>query len=166
MESTNQDILPQRSKGLPSGLNTLTILTFIGCALSYGTSIWSLIRDNDFEDAMSKMEKMRDQSTEGSFAYKMAEGSIDMAQKSHEYKYILFASALLFTTLCLVGAIQMRKLKKNGFMIYVVGEIAPLIIMGILIGFSFFGGIGILVGAFIAILFVILYANQRKYLVN
>jgi predicted membrane protein len=61
---------------------------------------------------------------------------------------------------------QMRKLKKSGFTLYAIGELAPLAVSAGLLGFSFFGGIMMALSAIIAILFVILYATQRKYLVN
>jgi hypothetical protein len=99
-------------------------------------------------------------------AAKMLEGSMAMMQKAYEYRYILILSTLLFTTLCLLGALQMRKLKKSGFILYSIGEIAPVILSAVLMGFSFVGGIGTAIAAVFAILFVILYATQRKYLVN
>jgi hypothetical protein len=60
----------------------------------------------------------------------------------------------------------MRKLKKSGYLLYVIGELAPLIITAVILGFSLMGGMAILFSGIVAIVFVILYSTQRKYLVN
>lgn len=168
METANQssDLFEERPKGLPGMLNVLTILTFIGCGIAYLGGIYGFISSSDYEKQLAEMEKLRDQSGENSFAYKILEGSIDIAQKSYEYRYVMLASTLVFTTLCLIGALQMRKLKKSGFTIYTIGELAPLILTSILIGFTFFGSITIFLSAIIAVLFVVLYATQRKHLIH
>lgn len=99
-------------------------------------------------------------------ASKMMEGSLEIMQKTYEYRYILLLSTILFTTLCLIGALQMRKLKKSGFPLYVVGELGPIVINAALIGFSLVGGITTIIGLVVALVFVMLYASQRKYLIN
>jgi hypothetical protein len=68
--------------------------------------------------------------------------------------------------LCFYGALQMRKLKKTGFYIYTVGELLPIIVNIILLGFgiAFNGVIPIILGLAIPILFVVLYAMQLKHL--
>ena len=115
---------------------------------------------------MAEMEEMQDKVGDNELATKMMEGSIEMLHKTHDYRYILLLSGILFTTLCLIGALQMRKLKKSGYTLYVVGELTPLILSAVLLGFSFLGSITIAISALFAIVFVILYSTQRKYLVN
>jgi hypothetical protein len=61
----------------------------------------------------------------------------------------------------------MRKLKKDGFWIYTAGEILPLIGNFILLGTAQYTGVGsVIIGVAIPLVFIILYAMQRKYLVN
>jgi hypothetical protein len=60
----------------------------------------------------------------------------------------------------------MRKLKKSGYPIYVIGELAPIAVTAALVGFSLVGGIATAFSAIIALLFVILYTTQRKHLVR
>ena len=79
--------------------------------------------------------------------------------------------SLAASLICLLGVIQMWKLKKMGFYIYLVGEIAPLVITFATIGFasmfSFEGGIMALMTAFMSIfpiLFIILYAINLKHM--
>ncbi len=169
METTNQtnDLFDQQqSKTLPGMLNVLTILTFIGCAISYIAAIMGFFSAANYEKQLADMEEMQDQMGDNELASRMMEGSAEMLQKTYDYRYILLLSGILFTTLCLVGALQMRRLKKSGYTLYVIGELAPIILTAALIGFSLTGGIMILFSAVFAILFVILYTTQRKYLVN
>lgn len=146
-------------------LKTLTVLTFIGCALAYisiamNVADWANYEKN-LADTQKELEKMRDNET----AAKIMDGTIDFIKKSHEHRYVLLGTNLIFTTLCLVGAMRMRKLRKSGYPIYLVGELAPLAVSAGLIGFNFFGSVLMAVTAFFALLFVILYTTQRKYLI-
>jgi hypothetical protein len=162
----NRDLFPEQKKELPGMLNVLTILTFIGCGLSYIGTLWGFYQSTNYENEKAELEELRDKSGDNEFANKMMDASLEMLEKNYENRYILLLSGLLFTTLCLVGALQMRKLKKSGYMIYLVGELTPVILTAILIGFSLVGGITTLITAIVAILFVVLYSTQRKYLVN
>jgi hypothetical protein len=60
----------------------------------------------------------------------------------------------------------MRKLKKEGFYIYTVGELIPVIAGALLLGFStqFNGVMSYIIGLGIPVLFIILYANNLKHL--
>jgi hypothetical protein len=160
---TNQPF-DEGKRELPGMLNVLTILTFIGCALSYITTLYGFFTAGT---GMEDLEEAVDKAGDNEMMRKLAEGSIEMAEKSADNKYILLISGLLFTTLCLIGALQMRKLKKSGYLLYVIGELTPVIISAAIFGFgSLMGNIGLIAGAFFALLFVILYTTQRKYLVN
>jgi hypothetical protein len=149
---------------LPGMLNVLTILTFIGCGLAYITSLYGFFMAGK---GMDQYQDAIDDAGDNDTLRQLAEGSMEMAQKAADNKYILLISGLLFTTLCLIGALQMRKLKKSGYLLYVIGELAPLIVSAVIMGFgSLMGQIGLIVGGIVAIIFVILYTTQRKYLVN
>jgi hypothetical protein len=58
----------------------------------------------------------------------------------------------------------MRKLKKTGFYIYLIGELLPWLTTFIFIGAIAFGGLAIIFGILFTAVFVILYATQLKYL--
>ena len=152
---------PPRLTGM---LNVLTILTFIGSGLAYISTLFSYFTSS--EEQVAEMREQQERLGDSGLAGKMMEGSIDILQKSYDHRYILLASGLIFTTLCLLGAIRMRKLRKSGYFIYLIGELAPIVIAIGLFGSSFFGAISILFTAVFAILFVILYSTQLKYLVN
>lgn len=162
----NNDLFEQQRKGLPGMLNVLTILTFIGCGISYIMSIYSFYSTSQYDARMAEFEEARDQIGDSEMASSLLESSIEIFQKSYDYRYIIFITAMLFTTMCLVGALQMRKLKKSGFTIYTIGELVPIVITTALVGFSMVGGITIIISSIFAVIFVILYATQRKYLVH
>lgn len=80
--------------------------------------------------------------------------------------------SLVAALLCLYGVIQMWNLKKMGFYLYLVGEIVPVIVSVVTIGFaslfSFAGGIFALIagglGLILALAFIIMYALNLKHM--
>lgn len=160
----NDVLADHRPKSLPGMLNVLTILTFIGCGISYLTGLYSFFTGNDPDKQIEQLNEAREKMGDSGFGAKMIESSIDIIQKSYENRYLLLIAGLVFTTLCLIGAIQMRKLKKSGYYSYIIGELAPIVLMAGLFGASFFGAISLLFAGLIAVIFVILYSTQLKYL--
>jgi hypothetical protein len=160
----SNDLFQQQPPQLTGMLNVLTILTFIGCGFSYLGTLFSYFTST--EEQVAKIREQQEALGDGGFAGKFMEGSMDVLQKSYDYKHLLLASGLIFTTLCLIGAIRMRKLRRSGYFIYLVGELAPVVIAIGLFGSSFFGAISVVFSAIFAVLFVILYSTQLKHLVN
>ena len=115
MDSSNQstDLFKEQPKPLSGTLNVLTILTFIGCGLAYLSTLYNLYKAGSYESDRAELEKQLDKVGEDGFAGKMLKSSLDMMDKSYDYRYILVASGLVFTTFCLIGAIKMRKQKKE-----------------------------------------------------
>ncbi|HXB94337.1 MAG TPA: hypothetical protein VNU70_04225 [Puia sp.] len=160
--SEQKDFLEEPQK-LPSTLNVLTILTFIGCGLALIGSLWIFFKAQDSYDMtvanQDKMEKMPDwvRNMQGP-------DPVGTARKVLDNKVPILLLGLVATALCLYGAIQMRKLKKTGFGIYTIGEILPLLSGYLFIGESTLSGMrGVFSILFVA-LFVILYATQLKYM--
>lgn len=176
MESTYQqtdllrnDVPPEK----PGMLNVLTILTFIGCGLSYILSIFGTLNSTDYETQHQKLLDAQEKAGDSGFARNMLDKSLEALEKNsaavdrmHDYRYIILVLGLLFTTLCLMGAMQMRKLKKSGYPIYVIGELAPLVVSIIFSGAMMFASVFGYIMIAIPVIFVILYSTQRKYLVN
>jgi hypothetical protein len=154
---------------LPQLLNVLTILTYIGSALVTISALYSYFTVS----ASYKMLKGIGPGSEdlggkeGKLVESIMTGSLELMKKQYENRTMIMILALLGAALCFYGAMQMRKLKKQGYLIYVVGEIIPIISYASFIGFgSMFGGIGMIFTMLIAAVFIILYATQRKELVN
>lgn len=153
---------------LSSGLNVLTILTFIGCALQLLGSAWGFFSAQKSYEGMDKMIEQMNSDSMPSWAKSMMgdpEHLVEMITKSYENRIPIFLLSLAAVGLCFYGALQMRKLKKQGYLLYVIGEILPFLIQVLFIGTFTLTGMGMIVGACIALLFILLYTMQRKNLV-
>jgi uncharacterized membrane protein (DUF2068 family) len=146
---------------LPTGLNVLTILTFVGCA-------WELYSDvKNFlggKKALEELEKAQDKLAEApAWAKKFAGPEVqEMMQQALNNKTPLLIIGLIAVGLCFYGALQMRKLKKEGYFLWLLGELLPFIGSAIFIP-AFYNTIFIYF-SFIPVIFIILYTMQRKYL--
>ncbi len=150
---------------LSSGLNVLTILTFIGCGLG---ALFMLLMPVLYDFSLKAMDKAvasgKELTAKEVAAMEKLKTMIELTK--HNAVPLLIAGTLGII-LCFVGALWMRKLKKDGYWLYVAGELIPTIASVIIMGsiqFESFWGIFFRVG--IPVLFVILYTMQRKYLVR
>lgn len=148
---------------LSTGLNVLTILTFIGSAYGLYSTVSSFLSGrkalDDFEKAQEKLAEAP------AWAKKFAGPEMhEVLVKSLDNKVPLLVIGLIGIALCVYGAIEMRKLKKQGFIIWLLGEIIPYIGTVIFIGGVFFQTFLVYFLAF-PLIFIILYFFQRKNLV-
>jgi hypothetical protein len=151
---------------LPSMLNVLTILTYVGCAWSAITSIWGY-----FSAAMTyKMYENggpANVNTDSKTLNSFISGASEIAKKQYDNRLMILVLGLLGVALCFYGALQMRNLKKQGYLFYIIGELLPIISFAAFIGFgNLIGAISVIFYLFFALLFIILYTTQRKALVN
>jgi hypothetical protein len=173
MEETTTQVLDGQPAKLPKTLNVLTILTFIGCGLSYIMGIYGWLTAANYETQHEKLSEASDKVGDSGFARTMIDKSMEMIEnnkdfinKAYEYRHIIGIAGVVFTTFCLIGAIRMRKLRKSGFPIYTIGELAPIVMSIILLGFNTSQTWMVLLQFIVPVIFVILYATQRKHLVN
>ena len=149
-------------KPLPTTLNVLTILTFIGCAIGL---IFSFASPWMLKFSLSMMEKASQGSAELTpkqvADMEVAKRSIELTQNNMVPLIII---GLIGIALCFVGALMMRKLKKDGFWLYLGGQLLPLIGSLILLGTAQFTGVMSYVMFAIPIVFIVLYYTQIKYL--
>ena len=150
-------------KKLPDMLNVLTILTFVGCGLGI---VFSLYGFATAPANYQKMVQMQDKMDEmpGFVKNMMGKDPVGTSLKLLDNRTPLLLLSLVGCGLCLYGALQMRKLKKGGFPIYILGDIVPLIGSVIFIGTSTLGGFSGMFGIAIVIIFILLYASQLKYM--
>jgi hypothetical protein len=146
---------------LPTGLNVLTILTFIGCAWELYSTVNNFIGG---KKALEEMEKAQEKLAEApAWARKLAGPEVqEMMLQSFNNKVPLLIIGLIAVTLCFYGALQMRKLKKEGYFLWLVGEILPFIGSVIFIP-ALFNTLFIYFSIF-PLLFIVLYTFQRKHL--
>lgn len=149
---------------MSSTLNVLTILTFIWCGIS---ALYTLAMPTINDFLLKTLDKAASSGKE--FTAKelsdMERGRAAI-ELSNQNMIPLMVVGIVCIVLCFLGALWMRKLKKDGYWLYVTGELAPIIAGIIILGTSQLASIwGILIGIGIPVLFVILYTTQRKYLV-
>ena len=164
MEQQQDFLNEMEDNKLPSMLNVLTILTFIGCAFL----LWDVVQlfniDKDLAKTEEALTKAGGSATEMPAMIKtMLENALNLLKARAANKIPLIVVELLAVILCLFGAIQMRARKMQGYFLYVIGELLPLIAGAIFIGGLMFKGFQ-LIGLFFPLLFIILYTTQRKHL--
>jgi hypothetical protein len=148
---------------LPTFLNVLTILTFVWSAYEIYTHIRNFTNGAkslaDLQKAQGQMENAP------AWAKKFAGPEmVELLQKSIDNRVPLIIINLIAVSLCVFGAIEMRKLKKQGYWLWLFGELLPYIGTAIFIGGAFFNSFLALFMIF-PIIFIILYTTQRKNLV-
>ncbi len=166
MSETNQsnDILmpPTEKPALPSGLNVLTILTLIWSAYE----LFSAFRN--FTGGQAALEKLQQQQEKlesaPDWAKKMAGPEMmELMQKGIENRIPILVIGLISAGLCIYGALEMRKLKKQGYFLWLIGELLPWVGTIIFVGTLFFAT-WLKWMLIFPIIFILLYTAQRKHL--
>ena len=153
---------------LSTGLNVLTILTFIGCAIQLLFTLFGFFTaQKNYENMDKVLEQMNSAEIPGWMKSLMGNPAdfVTMTTKSYENRIPLFLLYLAAVILCFYGALQMRKLKKQGYLLYVIGQILPFLAQVLFIGvFMITGATGIFFIC-VTLLFILLYTMQRKNLI-
>lgn len=165
-ETTSKDSFDEfTDQKLPSSLNVLTILTIIAC------SIFMLFEIYGFATAKSSYEKTKEVIESGKvnempeMARKFLTPEVLAIQKKKmENKLPILILDVVALALCFYGALEMRKRKKQGFTFWLIGELLPLATTAIFLGMNSFSGFASLF-LLIPVIFIILYAVNRKHLV-
>ena len=162
--NNDEEVRPEIS----SGLKILTVLTFIGCALQFCAAIWNYFNiEKSYKQIDRIVAEMKSDNMPAMAKSMMGdpEQFLKLITKSYENRIPLLAMGLVAVGLCFYGALQMRKLKKQGFIFYTIGELFPLLAQFLFIGAFSFSGMFFYLGTGISLLFILLYAMQRKHLV-
>ncbi|NOT93583.1 hypothetical protein [Ferruginibacter sp.] len=151
---------------LPQMLNVLTILTYIGCALGALSTIWGYF-SAEISYKTYQQIGTGGLKTENKALDSIMSGAQEMVKKSYDNRIMILLFGIVGIAMCFYGALQMRNLKKQGYLIYLVGEILPIISFATFIGFgNLLGGISMVFTVLFSAVFIILYTTQRKELVN
>jgi hypothetical protein len=152
---------------LPSMLNVLTILTYVGCGLGAIKYVWDYFAISASYKLVEAYNTGTKTNTGNSFVDNALASGMEMAKKQYDNRLMILLLSLIGVGLCFYGAMQMRNLKKQGYLIYVIGEIIPIISFTVFVGFgSIFSALAMVFVIIFAALFIILYTTQRKFLVN
>lgn len=157
--------LQQEKPVLPTGLNVLTILTFIGSGLGIIFSVAYPLIINFSKSMMDKATASGQEMSSKQLA--------DIEKSRHAMGLVqanmtpIIITGVIGCVLCIAGAVMMRKLKKDGYWLYVAGELLPLIAGFVLMGTAQFTGVTSYIFALgLPLVFIVLYTLQRKYIVN
>ena len=159
MEQTTTETTEEVPKR-PQFLTVLCILTFIGVGLGIIMSIvgWLAMR------TMSAMMDTNSDMMEGMSGFDMSEmPDMENTLNSLKYAKVILISGVISSLICLIGALQMWKQKKIGFLIYVVGQVAPIIVSVVCLGAATFSGWNSISLVF-PVVFVVLYGLNLKHL--
>jgi hypothetical protein len=162
-QTANTENWLEEPKKLPSLLNVLTILTFIGNGLGFLSAFYSFFTAPSNYDKIVQAQDKMDQLPDV-VKNMMGPDPVGNARRMLDNRLPILLLTLVGSVLCFYGAWQMRKLKKTGFTIYIIGDIVPFISLFIFIGASTMTGFAGIFGLLITVVFVILYATQLKYL--
>lgn len=150
---------------LPTGLNVLTILTFIGSAFAlYSTVSAFLTAETSYQKREEVINQMKSPEVPAFVKGFLppVEHLDEMFTKSFENRLPIFILGLVATALCIFGALQMRKLKKQGFMFYVIGQLLPFFTTVLFIGTFIFSGSLIMFFSVLSLLFILLYFSKEN----
>ena len=149
---------------LPVFLKVLCILTFIGSGIGILMAIYSMTNMNASIEQLEESRRAFEQARLGSL-----DGQIAATEKWGMFSYIM---SFVGSSLCLLGALLMWRLKKIGYFLYIPGHIIPLVAsfifansMGSGSGFmSSFVYIALIFQVVLAIAFIIMYGVNFKHL--
>jgi hypothetical protein len=160
----NTPELNTTKKTLPATLNVLTILTFVGSGIGLLGLVYS------FFTAKANVEKIEEFLTSDKFDEMpgfvkkiMSPEMLELARKQVENKIPILLIGTVSMALCIFGALKMRKLKSNGYFIYIIGQVLPLAGTVLFVGMGAYAGFG-LFSVLLPLLFIILYTLQKKHL--
>lgn len=142
-----------KSQKRPAFLTVLCILTFVGSGLTmlYSFFMWiSFTAAERMFDAFGDMGDVQDESF-----------------RMFGWLKFLMLTYLISAVLCVAGAIFMMFMRKIGFYIYIVGQIAPLVVLGVMLGANVqneFGMAGMVFTAIFPVGFIVMYGLNFKYL--
>jgi hypothetical protein len=148
------------TKKRPTFLLVLCILSFIGIGFIIISSLITLL------SSAGSMESLEHHGAE----FNKILGGTDIGQMMAITR-IRTIFDIIAAFICLAGVILMWKLKKAGYFIYIIGEIAPFIVSSVLFWksfnnpfFSFVFWMGTVLAMMFSIAFIIMYGINLKHM--
>src|SRR5579863_8927812 len=161
-KSKDDNWLGEQANQLPATLNVLTWLTLIWNGLGFLLAFWGFSRAQATYDTTVQNQANLESAPEWARRF-AGPHPVETARAMLDNRLPVLIIGLIGTFLCFFGALQMRKLKKMGFSLYILGDIVPFAI-GIFVGFDVFALFGYMFITVVAVLFIILYAVQLRHL--
>ena len=164
MENNQVDILDaQFEKKLPEILNVLTILTLIACGIGLITSIWTFTHaEASYENVLRVNGSMRNMP--GFVQDMVGPDALERSRRMYENRLPILIFGLGGVAFCMLGALMMRKQKKAGYFLWLIGELVPLTAFTIAVNLTNMSGYIFKIDLLVLAVFVVLYTTQYKYL--
>ncbi len=143
----------------PQFLTVLCILTWIGSALAFISAIYTFFTVQASAAMFENMNMSGATDPTG-----MMGGMQEAMRLAVVNRVPNLLVATICSLLCIFGAMQMWKLKKTGYFIYIAGEIIPPIAAFVLGGGGMLGSMGAAVALIIAIIWIVLYGLNVKHM--
>jgi len=149
-----------------SGLKTISILTIIWSVISIVYNVYTFFR---IEKSYAEMQQLFDSgklNDSPDFVKNFVnKDTLLQLESAMQNKIPILILGVFGSLLCLLGAIEMRKLKVHGYTFWLCGELLPILSTIIFVGINAFAGLSLL-ALFFPVLFIVLYTVYRKELVN
>ncbi|MEO7524214.1 MAG: hypothetical protein ABIT58_08980 [Ferruginibacter sp.] len=164
-DSISKDFTGEDQSKLPTGLNVLTILTIIGTILfGFIGGVWGFFSaQKNYEETKKVLDSGKFDNAPSWAKGMMSPEMLEMQHKALENRLPILILTLVASALCLYGAIEMRKRRKQGYTLWLVGELLPIATTILFLGVGTLKGFGLLI-LFIPLIFIILYTVHRKEL--
>ena len=149
----------------PMGLKVLTVLTFIGSIIQFCGALWNFFNAQKNFDGMDKLVEQINSDSMPSWVKSMIGDPAHLVEtitKSYQNRIPIVLLTVIAASLCFYGALQMRRLRKQGFMFYTIGELLPFLTQFLFIGAFSLSGVLFTIMIGLSLLFILLYFMQRK----
>jgi len=153
MEQQNLDPLAETKKR-PTFLTVLCILSFVGIGIGFISALYSLLTFSATTEIINTYGSAMENSPFG--------GMVDTLAK---WGQTLYTIQMVANLICLAGVLMMWNLKKTGYFVYIVGEIAPAIASFALMGgYGPLGTLAMVSGLIFPVAFIIMYGLNLKHM--
>lgn len=149
-----------------SVLNTLSILTIIWSVISIIQNIYTYFNiEKNYAEMQQLFDSGKLNDAPGFVKNFVNKDTLLQLESAMHNKIPILILSVFGAILCLVGAVEMRKLKSHGYTFWLCGELLPILSTIIFVGINAYAGFSLL-GLFFPVLFIVLYSVYRKELVR
>ena len=153
----------------PTFLLVLCILTFIGSGWGTLSNLFSVFTAGLTDSSMqmehySSMLNGMDQGGDSAVLSDILSSTMASLQATFVHAKEIAVINLVLSVISLLGAILMFQLRRIGFYFYTAAQILMLFVLPYFAGFNFMVLAGMLFSAIFAVIFIVMYALNLKYL--
>ena len=149
----------------PTFLLVLCILTFIGSGWGTLSNLFSVLTDSSMQmEHYSSMLNSMDQGAGSAVLSDILNSTMASLQATFVHAREIAVVSLVLSVISLLGAILMFQLRRIGFYFYTAAQILMLFVLPYFAGFNFMVLAGMLFSAIFAVIFIVMYALNLKYM--